>query len=113
MGRTKIIFATMVAVCSLELGAVAYAGEGIPMLPPQPLVSQTSTTVIGQSMPKFNAAMEPVVTAKFANKVIGQNGPHFVDQKQPSGASYAQIGLPQGVKSTAIVSLPQSKKPKA
>ncbi len=72
----KIIVAGALAAI-LGAGSVAYAGQGIPNLPAQPIVAQTDTGVIGQSYPTFTGVAQPVVSLQFAANATGQNYPSF------------------------------------
>jgi hypothetical protein len=72
----KIIVAGALAAI-LGAGSVAYAGQGIPNLPAQPIVAQTDAGVMGQSDPNFTGTAQPVVSLQFAANATGQAYPAF------------------------------------
>lgn len=70
-----IVVAAVAAV--LGAGSVAYAGEGIPNLPAQPIVAQVDTGVMGQSDPHFTGVPHQLVALQFAANTAGQDYPRF------------------------------------
>jgi hypothetical protein len=74
--NTMIIAAAAVAAV-LGAGSVAYAGQGIPNLPAQPIVAQADTGVMGQSYPTFTGVPHQLVALRFAANTAGQDYPRF------------------------------------
>ena len=69
----KTILASVAAAVLLGISGTALAGMGIPNLPAQPITAQTPPGVIGQAYPSFTGPSQPVGSAPFAHRVVGNS----------------------------------------
>ena len=91
--KNILVAAALVAATIVGAGA-AQAGQGIPNLPAQPVVSASAPAVIGEAYPAFGAAATPVVSARIADVTVGQNYPTIAAPHQAT--RFAQVGQVQG-----------------
>lgn len=100
--RNLMIAATL-AIATIAGAGTAMAGEGIPALPAQPLVSATAPSVAGQAYPTFGSRHRPVVSDQFTAVTGGQNYPTFAAPHQTSRLASSQIGRVNGPVATASI----------
>ncbi|MCF3947945.1 hypothetical protein [Acidiphilium iwatense] len=90
----NILAVAALAVATIAGAGAAQAGQGIPNLLAQPVVSASAPAVIGEAYPAFGAAATPVVSARIADVTVGQNYPTIAAPHRAT--RFAQIGQTQG-----------------
>lgn len=92
----KIIAAGSFAIAILAGAGTAYAGsivgQGIPVMPNQPLVSLSSPVVVGEAYPAFGTPATPVISAQTSARVAGEAYPNFIAPQHATRYAQTQIG---------------------
>ena len=91
---SKFILTTALVTALVGFAGTAQADMGIPNIPAQPLTTQTTVGVVGETMPVFNGTPRPVVAETFTQATVGESAPTFAAPADngTNGVSYAQIG---------------------
>ncbi len=93
----RINLAVAVAVVTFGITATAWADQGIPVLPANPVMSQTMITGGGEQYPTFATQGAPVVSERVLADNGGQTYPTFVNPTNGgTRADYAAIGTVNG-----------------
>jgi len=90
-----ITFAAFAVAATTSIG-IALADQGIPSLPPQPLVSMTTQGVVGEAYPTFAGQIRPVVSERSASNAGYQSYPNFAVPSTSERVGLAQLGQVQG-----------------
>jgi hypothetical protein len=91
-----LTFAAAFALITLAGAGSAFADQGIPVLPAQPLVSSAATGVIGEAYPTFQVAGSPVISEPVIPTNGAQSYPNFATPDNSTQLAQAQIGSNQG-----------------
>jgi hypothetical protein len=94
---TKSLMVAAMAFGILAQGAVAYADQGILVMPANPVVAQTMIGGGGEQYPAFANNGTPVVSERMMANNGGQNYPAFANPNNGgTRADYAAIGTVNG-----------------
>lgn len=94
---SKFILTAALVTALVGFAGTAQADMGIPNIPAQPLTTQTTVGVVGETMPVFNGTPSPVVAETFTQATLGERAPTFAAPADngangTNGVAYAQIG---------------------